>query len=389
MKIAHKVGLAAAVVLFLTTSLLSLAQISQVRETLRNQVEASIAETSDVLARQIENWLNGKLHLIDMIAQSIDSRYSPEQIQQSFNPPVLKDQFLLVFGGLETDGKPISNDPSWQAPATWDARQRPWYAEAKSASRAILTEPYVDATTGEILISAVAKFTDKGQFKGAFGGDISLKTVSDAVNTLDFNGAGYAFLLNRNGNIISHPDATLNSKAYAALFDGQSPALNKELQEVQGADKDLLVSFTPLSNLKGMDWYIGVVLDKSIVMADANALSWRAVVGTVLGVILSLIALGVLMNNLLKPLDHLGASLREINSGEGDLTRRLPAQGNDEIAVVSKEFNSFLQNLQSLIGDVMGSSRLVRESTTLTSNEANQAASRLQQQLQELDQLAT
>ncbi|HEX5842953.1 MAG TPA: methyl-accepting chemotaxis protein [Pseudomonas sp.] len=389
MKIAHKVGLAAAIVLFLTTSLLSLAQVSQVRDTLHKQVASSIAESSNALARQIENWLNGKLQLVDMIAQSIDAQFSPEGIQQAFNPPVLKEQFLLVFGGLESDGKAISNDPNWDVPTGWDARQRPWYAAAKGASRAVLTEPYVDATSGEILISAVSKFTDGGQFMGAFGGDISLKTVSDAVNTLDFNGAGYAFLLSRSGNIISHPNTELNGKAYSELFDGQSLALNKELQDAHGADKDLLVSFTPLSNLKGMDWYIGVVLDKSIVMAEANALSWRAVVGTALGVIISLLVLGVLMNSLLKPLDHLGASLREVNSGEGDLTRRLPATGNDEIAMVSKEFNSFLQNLQSLISDVMGSSKLVRESTTLTSSEANQAANRLQQQLQELDQLAT
>ena len=39
MKIAHKVGIAAATVLFLTISLLSLLQVSQVRETLRSQVE--------------------------------------------------------------------------------------------------------------------------------------------------------------------------------------------------------------------------------------------------------------------------------------------------------------------------------------------------------------
>ena len=38
MKIAHKVGLAAATVLFLTTSLLSLLQVTQVRDTLRSQI---------------------------------------------------------------------------------------------------------------------------------------------------------------------------------------------------------------------------------------------------------------------------------------------------------------------------------------------------------------
>lgn len=389
MKIAHKVGLAAAGVLFLTTSLLSLAQVNQVRSTLRSQVEASISESSNALARQIENWLNAKLKLIDLMADSIDSNYSPEEVQRLVDAPMLKNEFILVFGSLEADGKPIKNSDDWQPAANWDGRQRPWYATGKAASTALLTEPYVDSTSGEILISAVGQIRNGGQFLGAFGGDIRLKTIADAVNNLDFNGAGYAFLLSRNGNIISHPDSELNGKAYSALFDGKSPALNKDLQELRGGDKDLLVSFTPLPNLKGMDWYIGVVLDKSIVMAEADALSWRAVIGTVLGVIISLIVLGVLMNSLLRPLDHLSASLKEVNSGEGDLTRRLPATGNDEISLVSHEFNRFLQSLQTLISEVMGSSHQVRDSTALTSSEADQAAGRLQEQLQELDQLAT
>ncbi|MBH3338393.1 methyl-accepting chemotaxis protein [Pseudomonas mendocina] len=389
MKIAHKVGIAAATVLFLTTSLLSLSQVSQVRDTLRSQAEESIAESSSALAGQIENWLNAKLRLIDLMAQSIDSDYSPEQTQRVIDAPLLKDEFILVFGALEADGKPIKNSDDWKPNADWDGRQRPWYGTAKSGSQAVLTEPYVDSTTNEILISAVARISDAGQFLGAFGGDIRLQSVADAVNTLDFNDAGYAFLLSRSGNIISHPNAEYNGKSYSELFDGQSPALGKELREVEAGDKSLLVSFTPLPNLRGMDWYIGVVLDENIVMAEADRLTWLAVIGTVVGVAISLLVLGLLMNSLLKPLGLLSTSLREINSGEGDLTRRLAITSNDEVGELSQEFNRFLQTLQSLIGDVMSSSHQVRESTALTSNESEQAARRLQEQLQELDQLAT
>lgn len=243
MKIAHKVGLAAAIVLFLTTSLLSLAQVSQVRETLHSQVAASIAESSNALARQIENWLNAKLKLMDLMAQSIDSNYSPEETQRIVNTPMLKNEFILVFGALQSDGKPIKNTDEWKPAPEWDGRQRPWYATGKAGSQALLTEPYVDSTTGEILISAVTRITNAGEFLGVLGGDIRLKTVADAVNTLDFNGAGYAFLLTRNGNIISHPNTDLNGKNYSELFAGQSPTLSKDLQDISGADKDLLVLY--------------------------------------------------------------------------------------------------------------------------------------------------
>lgn len=389
MKIAHKVGLAAAIVLFLTTSLLSLTQVSQVKQTLHQQVASSIMESSNALARQIENWLNAKLRLIDLMAQTIDSQYSPQETQRVFNNPVLKSEFILVFGALQSDGKPLKNSEAWQPNADWDGRVRPWYDVGKNNNQAVLTEPYMDSTTGEILISAVAKLTNAGSFLGVFGGDLSLKSVADAINTLDFNGAGYAFLLSRNGNIISHPDQKLNGKSYSVLFDGSSPQLEQTLHEIDGGGKHLLASFTPLPNLKGMDWYIGVVLDEDIVMAEANSLVQRGIMGTLLGVAISLIVLIVLMTKMLSPLGALTLSLQEVNSGEGDLTRRLPAHGNDEITQVAKEFNRFLQSLQDLIREVMGSSHLVHESTLLTSQEANRSEQRLQHQLQELDQLAT
>jgi len=212
MKIRYKVSLVAAFVLLVTTSLLSLVQVGQIRTILRNQVEASIGESSNAVARQIENWLNGKLHLMDLAAQAIDSQYSAPATQRIIDSAILKDEFKLVFGALESDGKPIKNASPWNPKPDYDGRTRPWYATGKAGSQAVLTEPYKDSTTGEILISAVARISDAGQPLGVFGGDIRLTTVADAINTLDFGGAGYAFLLSKSGHIISHPDAGLNGQ---------------------------------------------------------------------------------------------------------------------------------------------------------------------------------
>ncbi|HDS1743804.1 MULTISPECIES: methyl-accepting chemotaxis protein [Pseudomonas] len=389
MKIRYKVSLVAACVLFVTTGLLSLLQITQVRELLREQVEANIAETSNTMARQIENWLNGKLLLIDLAGQAINSQYSPEATQRVLDSPVLNTEFKIVFGAYDSTGKPLITSASWNPQADYDGRTRPWYGVGKAANHAVFTEPYPDSTTGEILISAVSKVSDVGQTIGVFGGQIHLKAVADAINTLDFGGAGYAFLLSKNGNIISHPQTKLNGKSYGEVFAGDLPPLESKLREINHDGKTLLVAFIPLSQLKGMDWYIGIVLDEGVVMAAARVLGWRAVVGTGLGVLISLLLLGVWVKMLLRPLDRLKDSLIDINDGQGDLTRELPVTGNDEISLVSAQFNRFLQNLRTLIGDVVSSAQHVRESTTVASVEASQTADRVQTKLQELEQLAT
>jgi len=44
--------------------------------------------------------------------------------------------------------------------------------------------------------------------------------------------------------------------------------------------------------------------------------------------------------------------LRDISEGEGDLTRRLDADGKDEIADLARWFNRFAEKLQGVIGEV-------------------------------------
>ena len=389
MKITHKVGLAAATVLLLTVSILSWMQLSQVKDALRSQTTAAITETSSTLASQIENWLNSKLKLVDMMAQSINRDYSPEQVQRVFDTPLLKDEFLLVFGGLESqNGRSIGNDPGWNPPG-WDARQRPWYPVAKQANRAVLTEPYADSVTGDILISVVSAIRTNGQFQGAFGGDLSLQTVTDAINHIDFNGAGYAFLVAENGNIISHPNAELNGQSLNTLFEGVKPELTPSITSYSLAGQPHWVSFSPLTQLPGENWYIGVILNEAVVMAKADSLQWQTLLISVFGVLVSLVLLVLLMSNLLKPLGGLHQSLININGGQGDLTKRLPILREDEFGLVANEFNGFLEHLQKLIGEVMESSHKLKTSINDTSGQSEQAENQLQVQLQELDQLAT
>ena len=389
MKVSQKVALCASAVVIVAFALYSWIQYSSLRSALFEKTSTSTQESSQALAEQVNNWLNGKLVLINTAAQIIDNDFSGQTIQKTFDLPVYKNEFLLMFGGLSTDGERITNDPSWN-PTGWDARKRPWYPLAQAHKEAILTDPYPDAASGEILISAVANFYDKGQFKGAFGGDLSLKTVSDAVNTLNFNDTGYAFLLNDAGNIISHPEAELNGKKMTDFIAGDMPSLNKNLNEVTLKDgRAAYISFTPLTNLYGAKWYIGVVLDQDKVLQDVREFGWIALISTIIAATLASFILYLVVSQLLKPLQALRQSLHDINSGDGDLTKRLSIVSNDEFGQVSSDFNRFIDYLQSLIRDVKSLSVDVRSNTDKTALSSANSAKQLRTQLSELDQLAT
>jgi len=345
-KISHKVPLATSAVIVLAFSLFAWTQYHTVQNALYERTENRINEATVALSHQITNWLNGKLAIIDMMAQTISDDFSEEAIQATMDRPVLEQEFILMFGGLDHDGQPISNNPDWNPGEGWDARVRPWYDRARNHNRAILTDPYADSATNDILISAVASIYDGRKFKGAFGGDLSLKTVSDAVNTLNFNGTGYAFLLNSKGEIISHPDTRFNGKPISALFTEKQPRLSSELQELELGDTSVMTSYRRLRGLFGSNWMIGVVLEKEKVMAEAYTLSRNAILGAVASAIVASLVLYIMMGHLvLNPVARLTGIAEGISRGQTDAEIE-GTDRKDEIGALAKAIKRMDTSLQ-------------------------------------------
>jgi len=64
-----------------------------------------------------------------------------------------------------------------------------------------------------------------------------------------------------------------------------------------------------------------------------------------------------LIRKIVPPLAMLRSSMDDINRGEGDLTKRIPVNGKDEIAKVAQSFNGVMDNLKEIISKIGDSSR--------------------------------
>lgn len=94
------------------------------------------------------------------------------------------------------------------------------------------------------------------------------------------------------------------------------------------------------------------------------------------------------------PLEKLAHSLSEIAEGEGDLTRRLSVERNDEIGKTSTIFNTFMAKLQTVVRDVKNSAEKVMATSqqlsaaanelTISSNQQSDATSSMAASLEEV-----
>ena len=93
-------------------------------------------------------------------------------------------------------------------------------------------------------------------------------------------------------------------------------------------------------------------------------------------------------NVVTRPLERMVASLRDISSGEGDLTQRLPVRGRDEIGQASLVFNEMMAKFSDLVRHVSDSATMVSSSAQALVGGAKQVASSSNRQHDMSDQAA-
>jgi methyl-accepting chemotaxis protein len=84
---------------------------------------------------------------------------------------------------------------------------------------------------------------------------------------------------------------------------------------------------------------------------------------TIIGVFTAILALLVfgffISRGITGPISKTSEMIKEMAEGDGDLTRRLPVNGNDEMAVLSRRFNAFVGKLQDLMKEISANSSKV------------------------------
>ncbi len=119
----------------------------------------------------------------------------------------------------------------------------------------------------------------------------------------------------------------------------------------------------------------------------------RITLGQVGLVLLGIVVVGVLallsVLSISRPLKNVAERMRAIAEGDGDLTRRLPVNGQDEIAEVSRAFNTFAQTAHGLVTQVMKTTQSLNDSSAQLTGAASLAERGAEQQARDTEGLAT
>ncbi|WP_313279480.1 methyl-accepting chemotaxis protein [Stutzerimonas balearica] len=363
LKFSHKILLAASLVVVVAFALFTLYNDYLQRNAIRANLQSYLDEMGVVTADNIANWLSGRLVLLESLAQTVARDNSTEQVEALVRQPALSSTFAFSYLG-RADGEFLVH-PRFELPPGYDPRQRPWYKDAVAAGRTTLTEPYEDAATNELIITVATPAQAGGQTLGVIGGDLSLKVLVDIINSLDFNGMGHAFLVSADGKILVHPDKTKVNKTLSELYPQNTPSLTSRYAEASLDGNERILAFSPVQGLPSVKWYVGISVDRDKAYASLASFRTSAFVATAVAVLFIITLLGMLIRVLMRPLTDMGRAMANIAEGEGDLTRRLAVQSNDEFGQLAGAFNRFVERIHGSIREVSSATQQVHEVVNL------------------------
>ena len=230
------------------------------------------------LAVTMENYLDTAKSVLWVTADTVDDMISNGDNSQRILSYLMKEtknqeeqfdeNYTGIYGyirGEYLDG--LGGTP----PEDYDPLTRDWYLAAKEAAgESTIVSPYVDAQTGAVIISFSRLLSDG---ESALSLDVTMNNIQSIIQDVTIKDKGYGFIVNEDGMIIAHHDASLNGRyiseipGYEGFWENMQNAKDSSFQtEVNGENSTVFIEQVL------QQWYVVIVVSDVDLFEDVKSM---------------------------------------------------------------------------------------------------------------------
>lgn len=249
----------------------------------------------------------------------------------------------------DLDASALTQSDGFTSGEGWDITGRGWYG-CITGKKTVLTEPYVDSSTGKMILSAASPvYDDAGTVLGAVGMDISLDHMTKIMSEYKIGRNGYILLLSENGTFLYHP---------------QKEVIQKNIKDVS-ISQNIIDAITSKSNgymkykANGQPKYgslqhagdTGYIVLSSLPSSEFHATLVKMVAALVcifaIGILLITFSIRKSAARLTKPILELNHTAQQLASGNLDVNLHITSE--NEIGELGDSFQKTVDRLKKYI----------------------------------------
>lgn len=225
-----------------------------------------------------------------------------------------------------------------------------------------------------------------------------------AIEHMRYANGEYLWVVNGTYDIVMHPlKPALNGTSGYRTQDSDGVFLFREMVDVvseQGAgfvhyrwqkpgSSKIAQKLSYVAGVDGWGWVIGTGVYMDDIQAELVKQVTKMIVVVVVITLILAVLLMVIATSITRPLIAAVDRMRDIASGEGDLTVQLDASGRDELAQLASQFNAFVAKMRSLVGNVTNSVEHLTDTARGLADATKSTVTNMQKQQLETDQVAS
>lgn len=231
----------------------------------------------------------------------------------------------------------------------WDITGRGWYG-CITKKKTVLTEPYIDSSTGKMILSAAAPvYDDTGAVLGAVGFDISLDHMTKILQGYRIGRGGYLLLLSENGTFLYHPNTDLIQKNINEVSISQNvvDAVSSKRNEFLKYKVEGITKYGSLESVGDT----GYLVLSSMPMSEYYSMLIIMVIALIIlfavGILLIALSIRKSAANVTKPILELNHTAQQLAAGNLDV--QLAITSNDEIGELGESIAKTVSRLKEYI----------------------------------------
>ncbi|MCY8369686.1 methyl-accepting chemotaxis protein [Bacillus haynesii] len=262
----------------------------------------------------------------------------------------------------------------------YNPAERPWYTSAaKTPDKVVWTEPYKDAVSGDMTVTAAKAIVVNNQVEGVVSMDLSLNSLNKIIENQKMPYDGYAFILDQNGTMLAHPskqgDDISKDKTYRDI-----PSSKDGIK----VGKDTVIAYQTVG---GTGWKVGTQFDTAKLMWVAQEMNKMVIIVSIIALAAAIILSYFLAKTITGPIKQLIAKTKAVAGG--DLTVQTASASKDEIGILTKDFNKMVEHMKEMIVQVRSSSGKVSDTTDQLSAVSEETVSASDEIAKAIEEVAT
>ena len=259
------------------------------------------------------------------------------------------DNIQAVWLG-DIDANVATQSDGFTSDSSFEITERTWYRAVETNST-ILTSAYVEASTGNLILSAAAPVYDENgkNIIGVAGADIALEHIDELLSAYKIGNNGFVILVTSDGTIIYHPNSDNQLKNLSEL--NVSDSVMKAIQSQNGTSvkykADGSSKYGYVGRIGTTDYYTLSCMPSSEYLASLIQCIIIVLLLVIVGVVIIIMAIRRLAGNITKPIVALNEVAQEL--AEGNLDVSLDVSSENEIGELADSIQKTVNRLKEYI----------------------------------------